>query len=199
MLGTGPRGEVVAAFSDQLQRKVSAETVDRGDILSEQREKRGTNVKSQGVHLISPVPTPRRWNCPVITTAMDAQFLQHGFDPHVAGGCLLAVGGVEGERLLERKQMLGAVAAGERLCDRLGTGVATVMAICPHADEASNRLRRRRGWFFGESGGRHAWSCPGLRGELDQQMGIRAGPAAAPDLLGCPKGCRVPGAGSIFG
>ena len=30
--------------------------------------------------------------------------------------------------LLERKQMLGAVAAGERLCDRLGTGVATVMA-----------------------------------------------------------------------
>src|SRR3954468_16663477 len=110
------------------QRKVSAETVDRGDILSEQREKRGTNVKSQGVNLISPVPTPRRWNCPVITTAMDAQFLQHGFDPHVAGGCLLAVGGVEGERLLERKQMLGAVAAGERLCDRLGTGVATVMA-----------------------------------------------------------------------
>ena len=59
---------------------------------------------------------------------MDAQFLQHGFDPHVAGGCLLAVGGVEGERLLERKQMLGAVAARERLCDRLGTGVATVMA-----------------------------------------------------------------------
>ena len=128
MLGTGPRGEVVAAFSDQLQRKVSAETVDRGDILSEQREERGTNVESQGIHLISPVPTPRRWNCPVITTAMDAQFLQHGFDPHVAGGCLLAVGGVEGERLLERKQMLGAVAAGERLCDRLGTGVATVMA-----------------------------------------------------------------------
>ena len=35
---------------------------------------------------------------------------------------------VQGERLLERKQMLGAVAAGERLCDRLGAGVATVMA-----------------------------------------------------------------------
>src|ERR1700716_806938 len=128
MLGTGPRGEVVAAFSDQLQRKVSAETVDRGDILSEQREERGANVESQGVRLIGPVPTPRRWNCPVNTTAMDAQFLQHGFDPHVAGRGLLAVGGVEGERLLERKQMLGAVAAGERLCDRLGTGVATVMA-----------------------------------------------------------------------
>ena len=80
MLGTGPRGEVVAAFSDQLQRKVSAETVDRGDVLSEHREERGANVESQGVHLIGSVPTPRRWNCPVITTAMDAQFLQHGLD-----------------------------------------------------------------------------------------------------------------------
>ena len=105
MLGTGPRGEVVAAFSDQLQRKVSAETVDRGDILSEQREERGANVESQGVHLIGPVPTPRRWNCPVITTAMDAQFLQYGFDSHVAGRYLLAVGVIEGERLLERKQL----------------------------------------------------------------------------------------------
>jgi hypothetical protein len=66
------------------------------------------------------VPTPRRWNCPVITTAMDAQFLQHGFDSHVAGRYLLAVGVIEGERLLERKQMLRAVAAGERPCDRLG-------------------------------------------------------------------------------
>ena len=66
---------------------------------------------------------------------MDAQFLQHGFDPHVAGRCLLVVGVVEGECLLERKQMLGAVAAGERLRDRLGTGVATVMA------QARQRLR----------------------------------------------------------
>jgi hypothetical protein len=45
MLGTGPRGEVVAAFSDHLQRKVGAETVDRGDVLSEQREERGANVE----------------------------------------------------------------------------------------------------------------------------------------------------------
>ena len=128
VLGTGPRGEVVAAFSDQLQRKVSAETVDRGDVLSEQREERGANVESQGVHLIGSVPTPRRWNCPVITTAMDAQFLQHGFDPHVAGRCLLVVSVVKGECLLERKQMLGAIAPGEGLRDRLSTGVATVMA-----------------------------------------------------------------------
>jgi len=128
MLGTGPRGQVVAAFSDQLQREVSAKAVDRGDVLSQQREERGANVESQGVRLIGPVPTPRRWNRPVIATAMDAQFLQHGFDPHVAGRCLLAVGVVEGERLLERKQMLGAEVAGERHCDRLGTGVATVMA-----------------------------------------------------------------------
>jgi hypothetical protein len=45
----------------------------RGDVLSEQREERGANVESQGVHLIGSVPTPRRWNCPVITTAMDAR------------------------------------------------------------------------------------------------------------------------------
>ena len=34
----------------------------------------------------------------------------------------------EGECLLERKQVLGAVAAGERLLDRLSTGVAPVIA-----------------------------------------------------------------------
>ena len=107
MLGTGPRGEVVAAFSDQLQREVSAQAVDRGDILSEQREERGANVESQGVRLIGSVPAPRRWNCPVITTAMDAQFLQYRFDPHVAGRCLLAIGVVEGERLFERNRCSG--------------------------------------------------------------------------------------------
>jgi hypothetical protein len=47
---------------------------------------------------------------------------------HVAGRYLLAVGVMEGERLLERNKMLRAVAAGERPCDRLGTGVSTVMA-----------------------------------------------------------------------
>src|ERR1700712_5736257 len=61
-------------------------------------------------------------------TAMDAQFLQHGFDPEVAGRCLLVVGVVKRKCLLERKQMLGAVASGERLRDRLGAGVAAVMA-----------------------------------------------------------------------
>ena len=72
MLGRGPRGEVVAAFSDQLQRKVGAKAVNRGDVLSEQREERGANVESQGVRLIGSMPAPWRWNCPVITTAMDA-------------------------------------------------------------------------------------------------------------------------------
>ena len=59
-------------------------------------------------------------------TAMDTQFLQHGFDPGVAGRCLLVVGVVKRKCLLKRKQMLGAVASGERLRDRLGAGVATV-------------------------------------------------------------------------
>src|SRR5882757_4223968 len=69
------------------------------------------------------------------TTAMDAQPLQYGFDPYVAGRCLLVVSVVKGECLLECKQMLGAVAPGECLRDRLGTGVATVMA------QARQRLR----------------------------------------------------------
>ena len=46
-------------------------------------------------------------------TAMDAQFLQHSFDPDVAGRCLLVVGVIKRKCLLERKQMLGAVASGE--------------------------------------------------------------------------------------
>ena len=103
MLGTGPRRQVVAALSNQLQREVSAKTVDRGDVLSEQREQRGANVESQGVRLIGSLSTPRRWNCPVIMTSKDAQFFQHGFDPHVAGRGLLVVGVVESERLFERK------------------------------------------------------------------------------------------------
>ena len=57
----------------------------------------------------------------MITTSMDAEFLQHSFDPDVAGRCLLVIGVVKGECLIEGKQMLGAVAPGERLRDRLGT------------------------------------------------------------------------------
>lgn len=38
------------------------------------------------------------------------------------------VGVVEGERPLQRKQVLGAVAAGERLLDRFSIGVAPVIA-----------------------------------------------------------------------
>src|SRR5580700_8109337 len=68
-------------------------------------------------------------------TAIDAQFLQHGFDSGVTGRCLLVVGVVKRKRLLERKQMFGAVASGERLRDRLGARVATVMA------QARQRLR----------------------------------------------------------
>ena len=57
------------------------------------------------------------------------------FDPGVAGRCLLVIGVVKRKCLLERKQMLGAVASGERLRDRLGAGVAAVMA------QARQRLR----------------------------------------------------------
>ena len=46
MLCTWLRREVVAAFSDELQREVRAEAVDRGDVLSEQREQRLADVES---------------------------------------------------------------------------------------------------------------------------------------------------------
>src|SRR4029077_13828645 len=64
----------------------------------------------------------------MIMTPMDNEFLQYSLDPGVAGRCLLVVGVVKRKCLLERKQMLGAVASGERLRDRLGAGVATVIA-----------------------------------------------------------------------
>jgi hypothetical protein len=66
---------------------------------------------------------------------MDAQFLQHGFDPHVAGQSLFVVDIIEGEGLFKRKQMLRPVVAGEGLRDRVRTGVITVMA------QARQRLR----------------------------------------------------------
>src|SRR5882672_2395006 len=49
----------------------------------------------------------------MIMTPMDDEFFQHAFDPYVAGRCLLVVSVVQGECLLERKKMLGAVAPGE--------------------------------------------------------------------------------------
>ena len=67
MLGTGPRGEVVAAFSDQLQREVRTEAVDGGDVLSEQPKQRGADVERQSVRLIGSVPAPRdRRRCSMI-------------------------------------------------------------------------------------------------------------------------------------
>ncbi|MGY3499606.1 hypothetical protein ACVW0W_001379 [Bradyrhizobium sp. USDA 4469] len=56
---------------------------------------------------------------------MDAQFLQHGHDPSLAGKCLLLVRVVESEGLFEGEQMLNAVATGERFLNRLDTRVAT--------------------------------------------------------------------------
>ena len=44
-----------------------------------------------------------------------------GFDPDIAGGNLLVIGVVQGQGLIEREQVLVAVAAGERLRDRLGS------------------------------------------------------------------------------
>ena len=71
----------------------------------------------------------------MIATPLDDEFLQHSFDPNVAGRCLLVIGVVKGECLIERKQMLGAIVASECLCDHLSAGVATVMA------QARQRLR----------------------------------------------------------
>lgn len=59
MFCTWPRGKVVAAFCDQLQREVRTEAVDGGDVLSEQRKQRRADVESQSVRLIGSVPTPR--------------------------------------------------------------------------------------------------------------------------------------------
>ena len=128
MFWTRPGGEVVAALSDQLQREVRTEAVDLGDVLPEQREERSADVERQGVRLIGSGPTWRRQLCSGAATTTDAEFLQYGFDPGVASRCLLMVGVVEGECLLECKQVLGAVATGERLLDRLSTGVTPVIA-----------------------------------------------------------------------
>lgn len=42
------KGHVVAAFSDQLQREVRTDAVDRGDALPEQREQRHADVRKLG-------------------------------------------------------------------------------------------------------------------------------------------------------
>src|SRR3954465_1855621 len=94
-------------------------------------------------------------------TAMDPQFLQHCFDPGVAGRCLLVGGVVKRNCLLKRKQMLGAVASGERLRDRLGAGVATVMAQARQglriALAGKDRAYDTQAGATGGVGGRGGW------------------------------------------
>lgn len=127
MFCTCPCGEVVAAFSDQLQREVGAEAVDLRDVFSEQGEECRADIEGQSIRLIGSRPA---WGQQRIgsATATDAELLQYGFDPSVAGRHLLLVSVLEGECLLQPKQVLGAVAAGERLFDRLSTGTAPVIA-----------------------------------------------------------------------
>ena len=99
MLCARPSGEVVAALSDQLEREVRAEAVDLGEVLSKQRKKRRADIEVRPVRF--PVSAPTwRWQRTGVTTTTDAQFLQHGFDPGVAGRCLLLVYVVQSECLL---------------------------------------------------------------------------------------------------
>jgi hypothetical protein len=97
VLRTRPSQEIVAAFSDQLQREVGTKAVDPGDVLPEQREQRQADIKGQPVDLIGS-PT-RRWQGFAIVTATDAEFLQDGFDPDVAGQNLLVISIIEGKCL----------------------------------------------------------------------------------------------------
>ena len=46
MLCARPGGEIVAALSNEFQRKVRAKAVDLGDVLSQQREKRRPRIES---------------------------------------------------------------------------------------------------------------------------------------------------------
>lgn len=71
--------------------------------------------------------------------ATDAELPQDGFDPDVTGQNLLVVNIVEGERLFQREQVLGAVVSGESLLDRFATGVA---AVIPQAPQRLSGYRR---------------------------------------------------------
>jgi hypothetical protein len=55
-----PRGQVIAAFSDQFEREVRAEAIDLGEVLTKQREERRADIEGQAVSLSGPVPTWRR-------------------------------------------------------------------------------------------------------------------------------------------
>ena len=57
MLCTWPRGRVVAAFCDQLQREVRTEAVDGGDVLSKQPKQRRADVERQSIRLIVSIET----------------------------------------------------------------------------------------------------------------------------------------------
>ena len=51
MLCARPSGEVVAAFSDQLEGEVRANAIDLGEILAKQLKKRGANIEVRPVPL----------------------------------------------------------------------------------------------------------------------------------------------------
>lgn len=96
MLCARPGGEVVATLGDQPEREVRAEAIDLGEILAKQFKKRRADIEVRSVRF--PVLAPTwRWQRTGITTTTDAQFLQHGFNPGVAGRCLVLVYVVQSE------------------------------------------------------------------------------------------------------
>src|SRR6201993_4876160 len=132
VLGARPGGEVVTALGDQLEREVWAEAVDLREVLAEQRKERRANIEPRAVRLPAHA-TARRGQRTDLTAATQAELLQDGLDPGIAGRCLLLVCFVKSERLLECKEVLGTVIPRERLCDRFDAGVAARVAqMCQH-------------------------------------------------------------------
>jgi hypothetical protein len=101
-----PSGQVVAARGDQLEREVRTEAVDSGDVLAEQLEQCRADIEVQRTCRIGNTPTGRRsWGCAAIP--IDAELLQHSFDPGFAGRCLLSVSVIAGEcRLVAKSDMV---------------------------------------------------------------------------------------------
>jgi hypothetical protein len=60
-----------------------------GKVLTKQREQRFTDIKVERIRLVGYTPRWRHWTgC---ATAMDTEFLQHGFDARGTGRCFLLV------------------------------------------------------------------------------------------------------------
>ncbi len=115
------------ALSNQFERQVGPEPVDLGDIAAEQSVQCGADVEGHGIGLLLGCPDGRWFACRRRRGLPQPR--QDRLNAHIAERHLGVVDVIQLQRLGQRKDVLLAVIADQRLTDCLRGGVAASVAM----------------------------------------------------------------------